>query len=107
VIHIVVSQRSEDWHACIEGSPGKWKCAKNINRAVSAVMRNHRIERAQVILNPPFHEHGIVATWIEPIRKPRRTRRSPNPRTSQPHSNKTKKGRTEMELRKERLREAS
>lgn len=31
---IIVTQRSGDWHACLEGQPGKWGCASTVTAAI-------------------------------------------------------------------------
>jgi hypothetical protein len=39
-MRIIVTQRTDDYHACIEGSPGKWEADKCINEAIRKLMRS-------------------------------------------------------------------
>lgn len=38
---IVVTRRSDDFHACIEGNPGIWDCGKTITEAIGNLIRTH------------------------------------------------------------------
>ena len=39
---IVVTERSNDFHACIRGHPELWGCGKNYDEAVGSVIRSHK-----------------------------------------------------------------
>lgn len=42
--NITVSRRSDDYHACVSGEPGKWDCGKTISEAVGNLIMSHREE---------------------------------------------------------------
>lgn len=59
---IVVSQRSNDWHACWEGDPGTWACGRTVEAAIAHLTGNgQRVIAA--ILNPPGMVDGVPAPW--------------------------------------------
>lgn len=35
---IIITQRSSDYHACIEDEPGKWGCGRNTAEAVGSLV---------------------------------------------------------------------
>lgn len=41
---IILSKRSDDWHASLENHPEIWGCGKNINEAIGDLINAHREE---------------------------------------------------------------
>ena len=38
---ITVTQRSDDWHACVTGDPAQWDCGKSPTEAVNSLVTSH------------------------------------------------------------------
>lgn len=49
-IEIVVTKRSEDFHACIKGQPGYWDCGRSPSEAIGNLIRTHP-EQFNVTIN--------------------------------------------------------
>lgn len=40
MLKIVITKRTDDWHACIDGDSSVWDCGRTPNEAVGALVRN-------------------------------------------------------------------
>lgn len=38
---IIVTKRSDDYHACLEGYPGIWGCGRTPNEAIGSLITAH------------------------------------------------------------------
>lgn len=38
---IIITKRTSDWHAQIDGEPGKWGCGKTAHEAVGDLIMSH------------------------------------------------------------------
>lgn len=41
---ITVTQRSDDFHACLAGQPGKWECGRTEAEAIGKLVISHAAE---------------------------------------------------------------
>ncbi len=55
MIAILLTQRADDWHACIEGDAARWGCGKSVNQAIGDLVNSHQTQ------------FGVDVRWI-PVR---------------------------------------
>jgi hypothetical protein len=57
---IVVTKRTDDYHACIRGHPEIWGCGRNESEAIGDVIRSHESEfDIKVQYGRKEHKYGI------------------------------------------------
>lgn len=57
---IIVTQRNGDYHACIEGHPGKWGCGATREAAIGDLIWSHPITfELAVHINPYGYTGGV------------------------------------------------
>lgn len=39
---IVVTKRTDDWHACLENNTAIWACGKSLDEAIGDLIRTHQ-----------------------------------------------------------------
>ena len=60
VTKIVITKRTDDYHACIAGHPEIWGCGENYSQAIGDLIRSHREEfNVDIEYDTPKYRYGF------------------------------------------------
>ena len=61
IIEIVVTTRTDDYHACIKGNPEIWGCGEDYDKAIGDLVRSHKSEFGiNIEYDRPKKKYGFI-----------------------------------------------